>query len=199
MVIFLIACSVVCAVVPMLVFLATIWWMDRYDREPLWLLGLTFLCLHQLRFQPIGGLPDLPAQSLLPFALCTALRQYGGQRFHVLIQTFNAIGRFLLFLADPCEISLAVFAYVAGSLHIQLCFRDPLLQIMHSLIQLRNPAAYRLQRTFLSGFFGNPLRQLCLTRAGFLLEASDFERAALGISHQRFDALREVSQEKLQS
>jgi len=42
-VIFLIACSVVCAVVPMLVFLATIWWMDRYDREPLWLLGLVFL------------------------------------------------------------------------------------------------------------------------------------------------------------
>lgn len=27
----------------MFCFLATIWWLDRYDREPVWLLGLTFL------------------------------------------------------------------------------------------------------------------------------------------------------------
>ncbi len=35
--------SIVCACVPMFVFLAAIWWLDRYDREPIWLIGLTFL------------------------------------------------------------------------------------------------------------------------------------------------------------
>ena len=35
--------STICACVPMFCFLATIWWLDRYDREPIWLLGLTFL------------------------------------------------------------------------------------------------------------------------------------------------------------
>ena len=35
--------SVVCACVPMFLFLAAIWWLDRYDREPPWLLGVTFL------------------------------------------------------------------------------------------------------------------------------------------------------------
>jgi RsiW-degrading membrane proteinase PrsW (M82 family) len=35
--------SVVCATVPMLAFLMFVWWMDRHDREPLWLFGLTFL------------------------------------------------------------------------------------------------------------------------------------------------------------
>ncbi len=35
--------SVFCATVPMLAFLMIIWWMDRHDREPLWLFGGTFL------------------------------------------------------------------------------------------------------------------------------------------------------------
>lgn len=35
--------STVCACVPMFVFLVLVWWLDRYDREPVWLLGLTFL------------------------------------------------------------------------------------------------------------------------------------------------------------
>ncbi|MEQ1571205.1 MAG: PrsW family intramembrane metalloprotease [Myxococcota bacterium] len=35
--------STTCACVPMFSFLAVVWWMDRYDREPVWLLGLTFL------------------------------------------------------------------------------------------------------------------------------------------------------------
>ena len=35
--------SLFCAVVPMVGFLAVIWWLDRYEREPLWLVGLTFL------------------------------------------------------------------------------------------------------------------------------------------------------------
>lgn len=35
--------STLCACVPMFVFLVVIWWLDRYDREPVWLLGLTFL------------------------------------------------------------------------------------------------------------------------------------------------------------
>lgn len=43
MALLLIALSTICAVVPMLVFLGLVWWMDRYDREPLWLLGLTFM------------------------------------------------------------------------------------------------------------------------------------------------------------
>jgi RsiW-degrading membrane proteinase PrsW (M82 family) len=35
--------SVFFAVAPMLVFLSIVWWLDRYDREPIWLLLLTFL------------------------------------------------------------------------------------------------------------------------------------------------------------
>jgi RsiW-degrading membrane proteinase PrsW (M82 family) len=35
--------STVCACVPMFLFLAIVWWLDRYDREPVWLLALTFL------------------------------------------------------------------------------------------------------------------------------------------------------------
>jgi len=34
--------SVPCAVLPIVAFLSLIWWMDRYDREPLWLVGLAF-------------------------------------------------------------------------------------------------------------------------------------------------------------
>ncbi|MFT4623569.1 MAG: RsiW-degrading membrane proteinase PrsW (M82 family) [Myxococcota bacterium] len=34
--------SVLCAGVPMLLFLAIVWWLDRYDREPVWLLVSTF-------------------------------------------------------------------------------------------------------------------------------------------------------------
>jgi RsiW-degrading membrane proteinase PrsW (M82 family) len=34
--------SVLCATLPMLTFLMIVWWMDRHDREPLWLFGLTF-------------------------------------------------------------------------------------------------------------------------------------------------------------
>lgn len=35
--------SIACAGVPMFAFLSVIWWLDRYDREPVWLLGVTFL------------------------------------------------------------------------------------------------------------------------------------------------------------
>ncbi len=34
--------SVICASVPMLCFLFLIYWLDRHDREPIWLFGLTF-------------------------------------------------------------------------------------------------------------------------------------------------------------
>ena len=34
--------STFCATVPMVVFLALVWYLDRYDREPVWLYGLTF-------------------------------------------------------------------------------------------------------------------------------------------------------------
>jgi RsiW-degrading membrane proteinase PrsW (M82 family) len=39
----LIFLSVFCASIPMLFFLAFIWWLDRYDREPIWLVAITFL------------------------------------------------------------------------------------------------------------------------------------------------------------
>ena len=39
----LIALSTVCAGVPMFSFLALIWWLDRYDREPMPVLLVTFL------------------------------------------------------------------------------------------------------------------------------------------------------------
>lgn len=35
--------SLVCAVLPMLTYLTVMWWLDRYEREPLWLVGLTFV------------------------------------------------------------------------------------------------------------------------------------------------------------
>lgn len=35
--------STLCACGPMFLFLVAVWWLDRYDREPVWLLGLTFL------------------------------------------------------------------------------------------------------------------------------------------------------------
>jgi RsiW-degrading membrane proteinase PrsW (M82 family) len=34
--------SVVCAAVPMLALLALVWWIDRYDREPVWLIATVF-------------------------------------------------------------------------------------------------------------------------------------------------------------
>lgn len=34
--------SVLFATVPMVAFLLLMWWLDRHDREPLWLIGLTF-------------------------------------------------------------------------------------------------------------------------------------------------------------
>lgn len=39
----LVILSIVLAVVPMVGLLLLVWWLDRYDREPLWLFGLTFL------------------------------------------------------------------------------------------------------------------------------------------------------------
>lgn len=43
MAIILVLLSVFCAAIPMLTFLGIVWWLDRNDREPLWLFGLTFL------------------------------------------------------------------------------------------------------------------------------------------------------------
>ncbi len=43
MALLMVAASSLCAGIPMFSFLAIIWWMDRYDREPVWLLLLTFL------------------------------------------------------------------------------------------------------------------------------------------------------------
>jgi protease PrsW len=39
----LVLASVVCAVVPIFFFLILVWWFDRYDREPVWLVGVSFL------------------------------------------------------------------------------------------------------------------------------------------------------------
>ncbi|MBN2798396.1 MAG: PrsW family intramembrane metalloprotease [Deltaproteobacteria bacterium] len=55
--------SVVFAVAPMLAFVALVWWMDRYDREPVWLFALTFLwgaigaVLLALLFNPLVSIP----------------------------------------------------------------------------------------------------------------------------------------------
>jgi protease PrsW len=35
--------SAICSVIPMLTLLGLVWWMDRYQREPVWLFVLTFL------------------------------------------------------------------------------------------------------------------------------------------------------------
>lgn len=43
MAILLVLLSVFCAAIPMLTFLGIVWWLDRNDREPLWLFGLTFM------------------------------------------------------------------------------------------------------------------------------------------------------------
>lgn len=55
--------SVFCACVPMLVFLGIVWWLDRYDREPVWLVILTFL------WGAIGA--------VIPAILFSAAVQYG--------------------------------------------------------------------------------------------------------------------------
>jgi len=39
----LVVLSVFAATLPMLGFLALVWWLDRYDREPVWMVALTFL------------------------------------------------------------------------------------------------------------------------------------------------------------
>jgi protease PrsW len=39
----LVLASVACAVVPIVFFLILVWWFDRYDREPIWLVGTSFL------------------------------------------------------------------------------------------------------------------------------------------------------------
>ena len=39
----MIALSTLCAIVPMVAMLAFVWWLDRYDREPVWLLAVTFM------------------------------------------------------------------------------------------------------------------------------------------------------------
>ncbi len=38
----LILLSIFAAIVPMVSFLALVWWLDRYDREPIWMVVLTF-------------------------------------------------------------------------------------------------------------------------------------------------------------
>ena len=40
---FLVGLSVFAAILPMVSFLALVWWLDRYDREPVWMVALTFL------------------------------------------------------------------------------------------------------------------------------------------------------------
>jgi len=35
--------SVACAILPLLGLVTALWWMDRHEREPVWVLGLTFL------------------------------------------------------------------------------------------------------------------------------------------------------------
>lgn len=42
MTLLLIISSILAAIGPMFAFLALVWWLDRYDREPVWLLVLTF-------------------------------------------------------------------------------------------------------------------------------------------------------------
>ena len=39
----LLVVSVGAAIVPMVLFLLFVWWLDRYEREPLWMVGATFL------------------------------------------------------------------------------------------------------------------------------------------------------------
>jgi len=38
----LIGLSVFAAIIPMILFLGVVWWLDRYDREPIWMVVLTF-------------------------------------------------------------------------------------------------------------------------------------------------------------
>lgn len=89
----LIAASSVCACVPMLAFLGSVWWLDRYDREPVWLIALTFLwgamgaivlaviCSLLLEFVLtvtgllLGGEPDLIAGALLPVVVAPIVEE----------------------------------------------------------------------------------------------------------------------------
>lgn len=68
--------SVFFAVLPMLAFLAFVWWMDRYDREPIWLFGLTFMwgalgaVLLALLFNPVV---EWPLSMLVPASYAEAV------------------------------------------------------------------------------------------------------------------------------
>lgn len=73
--------SALSATLPMLTFLALIWWLDRYDREPIWLLALTFLwgAIGGVLFGIMGSLtlmsplPYLPLDAALSDAASTVI------------------------------------------------------------------------------------------------------------------------------
>jgi RsiW-degrading membrane proteinase PrsW (M82 family) len=67
---FLLIPSMVCSVVPMVVFLAIVWWLDRYHREPIWLLVLTFLwgALGGVLFGIVGSLTLLTPLAAAPLS-----------------------------------------------------------------------------------------------------------------------------------
>ena len=64
----LIVLSVFAAILPMVAFVALIWWLDRYDREPVWMVALTFL------WGALGGAGlSLFGNTLIHFILTMAL------------------------------------------------------------------------------------------------------------------------------
>lgn len=69
----LLAASTVCATVPMMSFLAAVWWLDRYDREPTWLLALVF------GWGAVGAVMLAIPSSLLIIAVLTAALHLVGE------------------------------------------------------------------------------------------------------------------------
>ena len=61
--------SSVCAVTPMLGMLVLVWWLDRYDREPVWLVATTFLW---------GALGSVPLTLMANYPVAILSRQIIG-------------------------------------------------------------------------------------------------------------------------
>src|SRR5690242_19110160 len=163
------------------------------------ILSLPLLRLDQLCFDALSRLAKLPAPGFLPLLFQPTLFQRGPERLQLSIQAVHTTDGFVLFLANPLKIALTMFACRPSLLRGHLGLGETLLKALHALIHLLYASPNGLQRAFLSGFFCDPLLQLCLTGSGFLLQPLHFQRTALRVTHQRLDPLAEISKKMLQA
>ncbi|MGD9047617.1 MAG: PrsW family intramembrane metalloprotease [Anaerolineae bacterium] len=64
------AVATLAALIPMVIYIAFVWWLDRYEKEPLWLLALAFLW---------GAIPAAIISVFLELALDAPIAALGGE------------------------------------------------------------------------------------------------------------------------